>query len=83
MKKSSRKKKKALGATQEEEEEREKNELYNSIDVIFEADELIYTSYFPSKEYFHIKSVGISISDYLLSIDFLFIYFIVYYARSQ
>ena len=29
------------------------------------------------------KSVGISISDYLLSIDFLFVYLIVYYARSQ
>ena len=32
---------------------------------------------------FHIKSVGISISDYLLSIEILFIYLIVYYARSQ
>ena len=31
----------------------------------------------------HIKSVGISISDYLMSIDILLISFIVYHARSQ
>ena len=31
---------------------------------------------------FHIKSVGISISGYLLSIDFLFIYLTVYNVQS-
>ena len=52
MKKSSRKKKKALGTTQEEEEEREKNELYKSIDIIYEADELIILLTFQAKNTF-------------------------------
>ena len=54
------------GITQEEEKEREKNDLLNfGIHHIYEADELISTPYLPSKECLHVKSVGISISDYL------------------
>ena len=39
---------------------------------------LIQTPYFPSKESFHDESVCILISDYFISIDFTFTYFIVY-----